>query len=171
MKIQTLGGWEAFEAVAQHGGFTAAARHLRLPLSQVSKRVAQLESDLGAKLFQRSTRVVALTDEGRTLRPKIQSILSDLKEAESIFETQQPLSGTIRLTTVPFVAHQLLLPIFTEFQRLHPAVRFEIDLSEARINLIEEGFDMAVRIETPRDTTLIYRKLAPNDLVFCVSPT
>jgi len=102
--------------------------------------------------------------------PKIQSILEDLGEAEALFENQQTLSGTVKVTCVPFVAHRLLLQVLPEFMTLHPKIHLELELSESFLNIIDAGFDMAVRIETPRNSDLVYRKLAPNDLVFCASP-
>jgi len=170
MRIDELAPWEAFLGVAKHGSFSKAAVSLKVPVAQVSKRVAKLESGLNVRLFQRTTRVVSLTDEGKALLPRITSILEDLQETESLFETAQSLSGTVRVTSVPFVAHRLLLPILSEFRELHPKIHIELELSEGRLNLIEEGFDMAIRIETPKDSELVYRKLAPNDLIFCASP-
>lgn len=171
LKIYELEAWEAFLGVATHGGFSEAARHLKVPLSQVSKRVSKLESQLETRLFQRTTRVVTLTDEGKALLPKIHSIVEDLREAESLFENRQALSGALKMTCAPFVAHNLLLPILGEFMALHPKVHIQLDLSESFVNIIEDGFDMAIRIETPKDSDLVYRKLAPNDLVFCAAPS
>jgi DNA-binding transcriptional LysR family regulator len=170
MKINEMETWEAFLGVATHGNFSAAALNLRVPLSQVSKRVAKLETQLGARLFQRTTRVVTLTDEGKALLPKIHSIMEDLREAEALFEHRLGLAGKIKVTCPPFVAHNLLLPILSEFMALHPRVHLEIDVSEAFQNIVDSGFDMAIRIQTPKDTDLVYRKLAPNDLVICAAP-
>jgi len=170
MKTEDLAVWESFLAVATHGSFSEAARKLHVPLSQVSKRVSRLETQLGVRLFQRTTRVVTLTDEGRALGPKVHAIFEDLKEAESLFEGDRELTGTIRVTAVPFVAHRLLIPVLAEFRAQHPQVQFDMDLSEKLVNLVESGFDLAIRIETPKPTDLVYRRLAPNDLVFCASP-
>lgn len=170
MKIEDLSLWEAFRGVAQHGNFSRASEHLRIPVPQVSKRVGKLEDQLGVRLFQRTTRVVSLTDEGRALLPKVRSILEDLAEAESFFENIDELQGTIKLTCVPFIAHRLLLPAIREFMMIHPDIHFELDLAEKFHNIIEAGFDMAIRIETPKDSDLVYRKLIPNDLIFCASP-
>jgi DNA-binding transcriptional LysR family regulator len=170
MKIEEIAAWEAFLGVATHGNFSKAAELLKVPVPQVSKRVAKLESQLGTRLFQRTTRVVTLTDEGRALLPKIKSVLEDLQEVESFFENKQELSGTVKVTCVPFVAHKLLLPVLPDFMKKHPKIHIELELSEKFMNIIESGFDMAIRIETPKDTDLIYRKLLPNDLIFCASP-
>lgn len=170
MKMDDFAPWEAFLGVAQQGSFSKASRLLRVPVAQVSKRVSRLESQLNVRLFQRTTRVVSLTDEGKLLLPRIQSILEDLKEAESFFESRYELAGTIRVTAVPFVAHRLLVPVLKDFSALHPGVHIELDVSERFMNLVDAGYDMALRVETPKDSNLVYRKLVPNDLIFCAAP-
>lgn len=170
MKIDDIGIWEAFAAVAKSGNFSKASRVLRITVSQLSKRVARLEAELGVRLFHRTTRVVTLTDEGKALLPKVTSVLEDIGGIESYFETDQKISGTIRITCIPFVAQRLLIPVLEEFEKLYPDVRVEIDLSEGIVNLIESGFDIAIRIQEPSDSSLVYKKLVTNDLIFCASP-
>ena len=171
MKIEDIAVWEAFQGVAVQGGFSKAAHALKLTVPQVSKRIAKLEAELGVRLFQRSTRVVSLTDEGRALLPKVAALLEDLAGIETSFESKERLSGTIRMTCVPFVAHRLLTPVIREFKKKHPDVRFELELSEGFLNLVESGIDLAIRIhEQPDDSSLVYRKLASNRLVLCASP-
>jgi len=171
MRIEEISAWEAFHGVAVHGGFSKAARSLRVSVPQLSKRVARLESDLGVRLFKRSTRVVALTDEGKSLFPKVSTVLSDLGDLESSFEAKQALSGVIRVTAVPFLAQRLLIPVFSKFTKAHPNVNFELELSETMVNLVEANMDLALRIHNePKDTSLVYRKLFPNELILCASP-
>lgn len=171
MKIDDIAAWEAFESVGTHGNFSKAAKVLKLGLPQLSKRVAKLEDLLGVRLFHRSTRVVTLTDEGRAMLPKVSAVLEDLKSIETSFEDKQSLSGTIRITTVPFIAHRLLIPVIAKFKEQHPQVNFEVELSEGVVNLAESNIDLALRIhENPSDTNLVYRKLAPNRLILCASP-
>jgi DNA-binding transcriptional LysR family regulator len=170
MKIEDIAIWEAFYGVAKHGNFSKASQALRVNLPLLSKRVAKLEDALGVRLFQRSTRVVKLTDEGKALLPLVSSILEDLSGLESYFEDKQGLSGTIRMTCVPFIAHRLLIPLLADFKKMHPHVQIEIDLSEGVLNLIESNMDMAIRIEEPEDSDLVYKKLVPNNLIFCASP-
>jgi DNA-binding transcriptional LysR family regulator len=171
MKIEEIGIWEAFQGVAVHGGFSKASKVLRVTVPQLSKRVAKLEDRLGVRLFQRSTRVVTLTDEGRALLPRVTSLLDDLTGIESSFESGQSLTGTVRITCVPFVAHRLLIPVIAGFSKVYPEIHIELELSESFVNLIEANFDLAIRIHPePDDSDLVYRKLAPNDLVLCASP-
>lgn len=170
MKTDDLLGWKAFIAVAQFESFAQAAKALNLPVSAVSKRVAALEEQLCVRLFQRTTRVVRLTDEGRSVLPKIKELVSNLSEIENTFSEKTELSGLVKVTCVPFVAHSLLIPALQKFNRMHPKVKIELSLSEKIESLIDSGFDMAIRIQTPEDTDLIYKKLAPNDLIFSATP-
>ncbi len=170
MKIQDLGIWEAFYRVATEGNFTRAAQKMRIGLPLLSKRIARLEEELGVRLFLRSTRKVSLTDEGRGLLPHLSSVLEDLKGLEDRFEKKETLEGTIRLTSLESLTHRLLSPILQEFHELHPKVHFELDLTDQVVGLVENQFDLAIRIDEPTDSTLVYRRLAPNRLVFCASP-
>ena len=170
MKTDDLKGWQAFIIVAVQGNFAKASRETRIPVSQLSKRVSALEERLGVRLFQRSTRVVTLTDEGRTILPRIRETLENITEIENSFSENKELSGTVRVTSVPFIANKLLIPIIKDFRQMNPKVKIHLTLSEKKINIIESNIDIAIRIETPKDTDLIYRKLAANDLVFCATP-
>lgn len=170
MKVEEIPVWEAFVAVAKHGGFSSASTALGVAVPQVSKRIAKLESDLGVRLFQRTTRAVSLTDEGLALLPRVVGVLEDLSNIEAALEPQGNISGTLRITSIPFIAQRLLLPLFTDFMRKHPGIRIELDISDHMVNLIESQIDLAVRIQEPTDTNLVYRKLIPNQLVLCASP-
>ncbi len=170
MKTDDINVWRAFGAVAKQGHFSRAAIVLNVPLPQVSKRVSKLEAQLGVRLFYRTTRSVTLTDEGKALLPKVERILEDLGEVESYFEKKQNLSGTIKVTSVPFVAHRLLLPSLNKFMQQYPHLKIELELSESFVNMAEAGFDVALRIDTPKDSDLVYRKLVPNELVFSAAP-
>jgi LysR family transcriptional activator of dmlA len=171
MRITDIQLWEAFYAVAIHGNFTKASKALNLGTPQLSKRVNRLEEQLGVRLLTRSTRTVTLTNEGRSLLPRITSVLDELSGLESVFDNQKELSGTIRITSVPFVAHRLLLPLITAFMKKHPKIQIDLELSEGMVNLVETNTDIALRIHhEPDDSSLVYKKLVPNQLVFCASP-
>ncbi len=170
MKLDDLTGWKAFIAVADFGNFARASKELRTPVSMLSKRVAKLEAQLGVRLFHRSTRAVSMTGEGRTLLPQIKSVLEELSKVEGTFSERQEVSGTIKLTTVSFIAHNLLIPIIEKFHKKFPKIKIELLLSEQLLSLIENNIDMAIRIDTPKDSDLIYRKLVANQLVLCATP-
>lgn len=170
MKTDDVLALKAFSDVAQFGNFAKASKGLTVPVSVLSKRVAKLEGQLGVRLFQRSTRVVTLTDEGTALLPKVRAVLDGLSEIEATFDARRELTGTVKIASVPFVAQNLLIPVIREFQKRHPKLKVELFLQEKTVNLIESGIDLAVRIAKPDDSDLIYRKLVPNELVLCASP-
>jgi DNA-binding transcriptional LysR family regulator len=171
MKIPELLGWEAFLAVAQHGNLSRAARAQRLGLPQLSKRLARLEEQLGVRLFHRSTRSVRLSDEGRALLPRAEALLEDAENLAASFEEKRALEGRLRITCVPFVAQRRLLPALPRFLDRHPGLRIECNASESMQNLLEGGYDLALRIHhEAQDSSLVYRKLARNELVFCATP-
>lgn len=170
MKVPDASLWEAFQRVGKVGNFTRAAETLGVGTPLLSKKIARLEQALGVRLFQRSTRRVGLTEEGRALLPVVDSVLEDLRGLETRLEPSNTLSGTIRVSCLSGVAYRLLPPILSEFTRLHPAVRFDLDLSDRLVDLIETRTDLAIRIDRPESTELVYRKLASNELILCASP-
>lgn len=170
MKVYELALWEAFLAVAKFGSFSQAAKQLRVSPPQLSKRINKLEDALGVRCFQRSTRSVALTSEGRAMLPSVTALLTDLEDLEGQFADATNASGVVRVTCVPAVAERFILPRLRTFLDRNPAVQIELDLSERFVNLIEQNIDVALRIQKPTDTNLVYRKLASNDLVLCASP-
>lgn len=145
---------------------------MRIHPSQLSKQVARLEEELGVRLFTRSTRSVKLTPEGQEVLPRVSSLLEDIEGLEASFQQEKSLRGTIRLTAVPFLARRFLLEAMAQFRATHSKVEFELDLSEGLRNLVDDQFDLALRIHAePSDSSLVYRQLLPNQLIFCASPS
>jgi DNA-binding transcriptional LysR family regulator len=170
MKIRDLSVWESFYWVAKEGSFTRASKRQRLGLPHLSKRIAKLEDDLGVRLFQRSTRKVSLTHEGRGLFPVVQSFLEDAQSLEERFETKEEISGTIRMSCVTAFAHRKIAPLITKFNELHPKVRFELEITDSLIDLIDNQIDLAIRVQEPAGSEFVFKKLIPNELVVCASP-
>jgi LysR family transcriptional activator of dmlA len=171
MKIRDLELWEAFVAVAETGNFSRASARLRIPLPQVSKRIARIEDLLGVKLFQRTTRKVAMTDEGRRALPEVLSLLDESNQMEDrLAERIGQVSGNVRITAAPFVGRALVLPVLKTLNATYERLSFELDLTEKRRDLIEDQFDIAFRIESPHASSLIYKKLVPNHIVAVASP-
>ncbi len=170
MKIRDLSIWESFYWVAKEGNFTRAAKRQGLGLPLLSKRIAKLEDDLGVRLFQRSTRKVSLTHEGRGLFPVIQSFLEDAQSLEERFETKEEISGTIRLSCVTAFAHRIIAPLIVRFSELHPEVRFELEITDSLIDLIDNQIDLAIRVQEPAGSEYVFKKLIPNELIVCASP-
>lgn len=167
-RFETL---RAFIAVAETGSFTAAADRLDLAKSAVSRRVAALEERLGAQLIRRTTRRLSLTDSGAAFYDRGVRLIADLEEAESaVAQEHGELRGQLRVALpLSFGLRHMSAPI-AEFSKRHPRVDFDLDLNDRRVDLIEEGMDVAVRIGRLRDSTLIARKLFDARTVVAASP-
>ena len=163
--------FQAFVAVVDSGSFTAAAERLGAAKSAVSRRVAALEERLGVQLLRRTTRVLNLTDSGSSFYERGKRILADLDEAESaVAQEHGELRGTLRIALpLSFGVRHMCGPI-ASFGRKHPKIRFDLDLNDRRIDLIEENVDMALRIGHLTDSSLIARRLFDVKAVACASP-
>ena len=161
---------QAFVAVVEAGSFTAAAARLDSAKSAVSRRVSALEERLGVQLLRRTTRTLNLTDTGRSFYEHSARILADLEEAESAVQQEHgELRGTLRIALpMSFGVRHMCKPI-AAFSKRHPRIRFDLDLNDRRIDLIEEGADLAVRIGHLPDSSLIARKLFDVRMVVCAS--
>ena len=161
---------QAFVAVVEAGSFTAAAERLDAAKSAISRRVSGLEERLGVQLLRRTTRTLNLTDTGRSFYEHSARILADLEEAESAAQQEHgELRGTLRIALpMSFGVRHMCKPI-AAFAKRHPKIRFDLDLNDRRIDLIEEGVDLAVRIGHLRDSSLIARKLFDVRMVVCAS--
>ena len=162
---------EAFIAVVDAGSFTAAAERLNSAKSAVSRRVSALEERLGVQLLRRTTRVLNLTDTGRSFYKSGTRILADLEEAEAAVQQEHgELRGTLRVALpLSFGVRHMGGPIAT-FSKLHPKVNFDLDLNDRRVDLIEDNIDIALRIGRLSDSSLIARRLFDVRAVVCASP-
>lgn len=162
---------QAFIAVVETGTFTAAAERLNLAKSAVSRKVSMLEERLGVQLLHRTTRVLNLTETGRSFYERGTRILADLEEAEAAVQQEHgELRGTLRVALpLSFGVRHMCGPIAT-FSKQHPKVRFDFDLNDRRVDLIEENVDVALRIGHLTDSSLIARRLFDVRTVVCASP-
>lgn len=160
-----------FAAVVETGSFTAAAERLDIAKSAVSRRVSALEERLGVQLLRRTTRRQNLTDAGLELYERGTRILSDLEEIESaVLQQHGEVSGLLRVALpLSFGVGQMCEPI-AQFGQEHARVRFDLDLNDRRIDLVEEGIDVAVRIGQLPDSSLVARKLFEVRTIICGSP-
>jgi DNA-binding transcriptional LysR family regulator len=160
-----------FVKVVEQGSFARAADKLGVSTSSVSRHVAELEAHLGVRLLNRTTRRLSLTDSGQAFVERAVQLLADLDEAEATVSAAavEP-RGTLRLTAPIAFGERYLAPAIAAFAARHPAVRFDVELSDRMVDLVDEGFDLAVRIGAPGATTLIARRLAAVQLVCCASP-
>jgi DNA-binding transcriptional LysR family regulator len=170
MEVNRSGEMDIFVRVVELGGFSAAARALRLTPSAVSKLVARLEARLGARLVQRSTRRLLLTPEGSAFYERATRILADLEEAERNVASGERPAGRVRLNVnVSFGTH-LLTPLIPDFLELHPAVTLDVVQTDAVVDLMEERTDIAVRAGPLRGSGLIGRKLGATRMVIVGAP-
>ncbi|MGO4378736.1 LysR family transcriptional regulator [Pseudoduganella sp. RAF19] len=171
MMLDDLPALAAFARIVSAGSMSAAARELDVPLSVVSKRLAQLEKAVGVRLLQRTTRRQTLTEEGAQFHVRVLRILEEVEQAELLLtRSRQEVAGLLRVTAPGEFGRQHIVPIVADFQRLHPALAVQLELTDAVVNLLETGQDLAIRFGSLQDSTMIARRLAPNYRVACASP-
>lgn len=167
-RIETL---KAFLAVAETGGFTKAAQKLDTSNQLVSKYVSQLESHLGVRLFNRTTRRVHLTEAGEQCLQHAKQVLESVDAMEGHFgEVQGQVKGLLSISAPVSFATQHLGPLIRDFKSQYPQVNIDLQLSDRKIDVVEEGFDLALRIGNLKSSSLIAKKIAPIRLVLCASP-
>lgn len=168
--MNKLANMEAFATIGATGNFAEAARRLGITNSVISKRIKDLEDFLGVQLFQRTTRKVTLTDAGYNYLEYVRRVLDEMNEVESgiRFQTEKPV-GTIKLSAPLSFGLQTLAPTISSYLDKYPEVDVKTYLSDRRVNLVEEGFDLAIRIGKLEDQSLIARKLCNGRRVVCAS--
>jgi molybdate transport repressor ModE-like protein len=164
-------GMRVFQRVAATGSLSAAARSLGMSQTMATKHVAALEARLGVELVHRSTRRLTLTEAGRRYLESVDRILAAVEEAESGAEAQQAsVSGTLRVAAPVSFGVRWIAPLVAEFVNAHPGVAVDLDLSDRYVDLIEDGFDLAVRIGRMQDSAMIARRIAPCRLRVAAAP-
>jgi DNA-binding transcriptional LysR family regulator len=155
-----LNSLRMFAKVVEAKSFSEAARRLNMPLSTVSRRVAELESQLGVQLLERSTRSLRLTDIGSELLEHAQRS-AELTEAvgDIVSNRLSNVSGILKLSAPPSISDSLLVPLVGAFQKLYPNVRVQILVTERIVDLIEEGIDLVFRLGALKDSTLVARRI------------
>ena len=170
--MDTLELIKTFRAVAHKGSFSMAAQSLDVSKANVSKYVAELESRLGVRLFNRSTRTVSLTDAGHLLLERSEPLVEmmELTRLELQQRARKP-SGRLRITAPQGLGHHELPPLLSEFVRRHPDVTVSVDLSNHMVDLVGEGMDLAIRAGRILDGSHIVRKLRRLHYVVCAAPS
>ncbi len=160
-----------FAEVARRGGFTPAARHLGLSRAQVSKAVSRLEQHLGARLLNRTTRRVSLTATGKVYLERCEAILQEIAELEDIAASHagEP-AGRILLSAPTSFGILHLSRAIPAYLEKYPAVQVSLSLTDRFVDVVAEGFDLAIRIAKLEDSSLVARRIAPGRLVFCAAP-
>jgi DNA-binding transcriptional LysR family regulator len=160
----------AFTAVADARSFTQGARRLGVSSAQASKLVARLENRLGARLLNRTTRDVSLTDTGRAYLERARALLEDFETLENSVRDQAGPKGLLKISAPVSFGARELTPALLDFAIAYPEVALDVTATDRMVNLVEEGFDVAVRIGRLADSSLIARRLAPVRMVTLASP-
>lgn len=160
-----------FYHLIEQGSFSAAARHMSLTKSVVSKRIAKLEQELGVQLLYRTTRTLTLTEAGRAFFTHAKAVYQAVATAEeSIVGLGKNLSGHIKIS-VPTISGELILPqVINEFNQKYPDINIDMDLDNRFVDIVNERFDLAIRTGVLPDSSLIARKLVDANWIICASP-
>jgi len=169
--IFNLNDMAVFVKVVKAGSFTGAARLLGLPKSTVSRKIALLEESLGVRLLERTTRALKLTEIGAAYYERCARIVSDAEEATlEVTQSQATPRGKLRITAPTEFGSRYLGAAVAEYLQLYPQVQLEVVLSNRVFDLIDEGFDLAIRAGALPDSSLMARKLASESVYVCASP-
>lgn len=161
----------AFSETAKRGSFAAAARELGTVPSTLAKAVSRLEASLDLRLFHRTTRQVSLTPDGERLFQRCQRVLAELEELQSDASgVRAAPSGTLRVDMPIVFGRKVMLPLLARLVQEHPGLELDVRLSDAYVDLVKDGIDVAVRTGTLSDSTLVARRFASQDLVLCAAP-
>ncbi|GAB3459933.1 LysR family transcriptional regulator [Azotobacter chroococcum] len=170
-KFDYLGDVEAFIAVVEHGSFTAGAVALSTTPSVLSRAITRLETRLGRQLLQRTTRRLGLTEAGRLYLEQARSAFTLLDDAEREVQGQEgELAGRVRLSVPTTYGHYRLPPLLARFARQYPRVQVELNITNRNVDLVAEGFDLAIRLGHLPDSGLVARKLEDAALLLIASP-
>lgn len=169
--MDRLTSLSVFGKVVESGGFTAAARRLNMSVTMVATHVQSLEERLGVRLLNRTTRKVSLTETGKFYYDRSAQILADLDEADRAAGalTTTP-RGVLKLTSTAAIV-RFLLPVMDEFMQLYPSVTLDLGISERMVDMVEDGYDLAIRTVPFSDNSLIVRKLTPWRHILVCSPS
>jgi DNA-binding transcriptional LysR family regulator len=160
-----------FARVVELGSFTAAAKLLGAPKSSVSRQVARLEESVGARLLQRTTRKLGLTDAGARYLAEVRGPLTLLAEATAaLSEGARVPRGLVRLSLPPEIGEGTLMPMLVDFVREHPGIHIDLVVANRRVNLVEEGIDLAIRAGKLDDSTLVARRVSPSEMWLFAAP-
>jgi DNA-binding transcriptional LysR family regulator len=170
VKVQ-LADVRIFIAVANAGGLSAAARQLGIGPMQVSRRIHVLEEELGVRLLHRTTRAVSLTAEGERFLPYARSMIDAEDSARAaLLPASATASGVLKLTAPSVFGQAIVMPLLPALLAQHPQLRIDLDLSDRVLDIVGEGFDLALRVATLGDSELVAKRLAGNPRMLCASP-
>lgn len=164
-------GLDEFVAVAECGSFSRAAERLRLSSSHVSRQVALIEERLQARLLYRTTRRVSLTEAGQTFFVRCQRLIEERDEAFlTISDLHSTPTGLLRMTAAIAYGERFIVPLVNDFMAQHPQLKVEIDLTNRALDMVHEGFDLAIRLGRLNESSLVATRLAPRAMHLCAAP-
>lgn len=162
---------EIFARVARTGNMSAAGREMGLSPAVVSKRISLLEERLNARLFQRTTRQLTLTETGEGYFKRVVDIIALFDEAEDFVSRRNTSPrGLLKVTAPTSFARLHIAPHLPDFMERYPDLKLDFQLTDNFVDIIRDGFDVAIRIGELADSSLVARKIAPDDRVLCASP-
>ena len=169
--METMGAIPVFVAVVQYGGFSPAARFLGISKSAVSKRISQLEQQLGVKLLHRTTRKLSLTEAGEHyFEHALKANLAARDAEDAVAQLQGEPQGRLRINSPMSFGRLHMAPMIPEFLKKYPKIRIDLVMDDKRLDLVSGGFDLAIRGGALPDSTLVARRLATLNSVLCASP-
>jgi DNA-binding transcriptional LysR family regulator len=169
--MDRIDAMRAFVTVVSEGSFTRAAARLETSPQLISKYVSQLEQHLGVRLLNRTTRKLHLTEAGTYYQQRAQQVLNELDDMEhQLGDLQTQARGRLRINAPVSFAIRHLAPLLSDFQQAHPAVGIDLQLNDRKVDIVEEGFDIALRIGHLKSSSLIAKRISPVRLVLCASP-
>lgn len=170
--LDRLTGLQVFTKVATLGSLTGAAHALGMSQTMATKHMAALESRLGVKLLHRTTRRLTLTEAGRRYLEAAERVLADVEEADAAVSADTvEVRGTLRLNAPVSFGIREIAPLLAELAARHPALTIDLGLNDRYVDLIEEGWDLVIRIGELKSSSLIAKKLAPCSVVLCAAPS
>jgi DNA-binding transcriptional LysR family regulator len=170
--LDRVTGMQVFVRAAQAGSLSGAARQLGLSAGMATKHLDALEKRLGVRLFQRSTRKLSLTQPGQQYLDALARLLPELEEVEAMIASQRvEASGTLRLNAPLSLGVRYVAPLVGAFTRMHPNVTVDLGLNDRFVDLVDEGWDLTIRVGRLKDSRLVSRKLAESAMVVCAAPT
>lgn len=170
--LDRITGLQVFSRVAALGSLSAAGRALGMSQTMATKHVAAIEERLGVKLLHRTTRRMTLTEAGRSYLSAVERILADLEEADAAASIEKvQVRGVLRLNAPVSFGTREIAPLLRDLRALHPELIVELGLNDRQVDLIEEGWDVVIRIAALKDSSMIARRLARCRTVLCAAPT
>jgi DNA-binding transcriptional LysR family regulator len=170
--MDRLAELDVFARVVTAGSMSAAARELGVSPPVISKRIRSLEERLGTRLLQRTTRQLALTESGKGFYERVVAILASVDEAEAwVSRRAAAARGVLRVSAPTSFGRLHIAPHLVEFMRAYPDITMDLSLSDQFVDIVAEGFDLAIRIADLQDSSLVAKRLAPNHRVLCASPS